>query len=92
MSDPMSYEDVEAVSSARGFEAEDGGWVAAARYALAHNSFVMVEGSILDTFSASAMIQVYDRLSERNQAKLAAMSMVQAHTVVFQILEKVERA
>lgn len=90
MTDPLTFEEVDVVSSARGFEAADGGWLAAARWVVENRTFAMVEGSILDLFSASAMVQVYDRLSERNQAKLVAMPMVAAHNLVFKILKRVE--
>lgn len=89
MQDAMSFEEVDVVCTAAGFEAQDGGWVAAARHVLATNTFAMVEGSILDQFSASAMIQVFDALSERNRVKLAAMPMVLAHDMVFKILDRV---
>lgn len=47
-----------------------------------------VDGMMLDAFSASALVNVYDALSEENKAKLAAMSLDKAMNVVWKLLNK----
>lgn len=47
-----------------------------------------VDGMQLDTFSASALVQIYDALSPENQAKLAAMSLDRAMNVVWKLMNK----
>lgn len=49
------------------------------------------EGMALDLFSASVMVQVYDALSEANQAKFAAMPLTTAHNVAFKLANRTER-
>lgn len=45
-------------------------------------------GMLLDLFSAGAMLQVYEALSEANRVRLVAMTLPLAHGVVFRILTK----
>lgn len=46
------------------------------------------KGTVVDTFSASAVIAVYDRCNDRNRAKLAGMPILQLVTVAFKLLER----
>lgn len=46
------------------------------------------EGIILDAFSASAMVQVYDALNDVNKAKLLGLPLIAAQNVVFKLLNK----
>lgn len=63
------------------------GWVDAVRR-VAAEGFKVVDGVVVDQFSASAMIQVHDALSEANRAKFAAMPVAQAHAITFRIIAK----
>ena len=45
-------------------------------------------GILLDAFSASAMVQVYDALNETDREKLNGMDVRVAHKIVFQLLSK----
>lgn len=78
-----------------------GSWLEAVRWIVEHKAFRRIDvesgqlvpdnkrgGTLVDLFSASAMIQVYEALSEANRAKLAAMSLPVAHHVVFKVLNK----
>ena len=44
-------------------------------------------GMLVDLFSASTMVQVYDALNETNKARLNAMDVRLAHRIVFQVLK-----
>ena len=44
-------------------------------------------GMLLDFFSASAMVQVYDALKAANRAKLNTMDLRVAHRIVFQLIK-----
>ena len=47
-----------------------------------------VDGMLLDHFSASALVQIYDALSPENQAKLEAMSLDRAMDIVWKLASK----
>lgn len=47
-----------------------------------------VDGMLLDHFSASALVQIFDALSPENQAKLEAMSLDRAMDVVWKLAAK----
>lgn len=47
-----------------------------------------VDGMVLDHFSASALVQIFDALSPENQAKLEAMSLDRAMDIVWQLAAK----
>lgn len=82
-------------------QAEKQGWVEAARWIVGHRQcrHIIPEtgelvpeekrgGMLLDLFSASTMVQVYDALNEANQAKLNALDLRVAHHIVFQVLKQ----
>jgi len=60
-------------------------WLATARRIVDTETADMVDGALLDLFSASVMVQVHDALSPANRARFAAMSVTKAHTVAFQL-------
>jgi len=75
------------------------GWVPAARWIVEHRTARRLDpktgqlvpkskrgGVMLDLFSASAMLQVFDNLSEKNKAKFAAMPLPVAHHVAFSVM------
>lgn len=47
-----------------------------------------VDGMLLDHFSASALVQIYDALSPENQAKLEAMPLDRAMDIVWKLASK----
>jgi hypothetical protein len=47
-----------------------------------------VDGMLLDTFSASALVQIYDALSPENKAKLEAMTLDRAMDIVWKLMSK----
>jgi hypothetical protein len=82
-------------------QAEKQGWIEAARWIVGHRQCRRVipetgelvpeekrGGMLLDLFSASTMVQVYDALNEANQAKLNALDLRVAHHIVFQVLKQ----
>jgi len=64
------------------------GWLTAARRIVEAETADMVDGTLLDLFSASAMVQVHDALSPTNQARFAAMSVTKAHEVAFKLINR----
>ena len=77
------------------------GWIDAARWIVEHHQARRVVpetgelvpedkkgGVLLDAFSASAMVQVYDALNEANREKLCGMDVRMAHHIVFDLLAK----
>lgn len=75
-----------------------GGWIEAARWIIANKTARRLDrktgelipkdkagGIMLDLFSASIMVQVYDRLNEANRAKLDAMPVAMAHHILLQV-------
>ena len=60
--------------------------VAALRNILKEGQCKVVEGKMVDTFSASAFIQVYDLVNEANKAKLLSFSLVGAIGACFKLI------
>lgn len=48
--------------------------IAAFRRVVAEKQYAKIDGTMIDLFSASIVVQVYDALNDANKAKLAAMS------------------
>jgi hypothetical protein len=82
-------------------QAEKQSWIEAARWIVEHRQCRRVipetgelvseenrGGMLLDLFSASTMVQVYDALSAANQARLNGMDLRVAHHIVFQVLKQ----
>lgn len=62
--------------------------IAAIRQIVQTGQMAKVDGFRVDTFSASAIVQVYDALSPANQAKYAAMSVEKAADVAFKLVNR----
>jgi hypothetical protein len=62
--------------------------IADARQILEAKQYGKVDGMMLDTFSASALVQIFDALSPENQAKLEAMSLDKAMDIVWKLAAK----
>lgn len=60
--------------------------VAALRNILKEGQCKVVEGKMVDTFSASAFIQVYDAVNETNKAKLLSFSLAGAIGCCFKLI------
>jgi hypothetical protein len=60
--------------------------VAALRNILKEGQCKVVEGKLVDTFSASAFIQVYDAVNADNKAKLLSFSLVGAIGACFKLI------
>lgn len=69
---------------------EGQGWVEAAR-AVASEGFKVVDGVVVDAFTASMLVQVHDALSAKNQAKFAAMDVAQAAEFGWALVERSKR-
>ena len=66
-------------------------WLSVARQVVEtkqHVSPPVPDGLLLDLFTASALVQVHDALSETNAAKLAAMPLAQAVDVTWKLIER----
>jgi hypothetical protein len=81
-------------------QSEKKGWIDAARWIVEHKQCRRIipetgelvpedkcGGMMLDLFSASAMVQVYDALNDANRAKLGAMDLRLAHRIVFKCIK-----
>lgn len=62
--------------------------IADARQILDSGSYKKVDGMLLDHFSASALVQIFDALSPENQAKLEAMALDKAMDIVWKLAAK----
>lgn len=58
------------------------------REIVAHHQHAKVNGVRVDAFSAGTVLQVYDRLSDENKAKLAAMPIRQMVFVALEVAYK----
>lgn len=66
--------------------------VAALRNILKEGQCKVVEGKLVDTFSASAFIQVYDAVNEENKAKLLSFSLAGAIGACFKVINNQRKA
>jgi hypothetical protein len=67
-------------------------WVDAARSVVTNKQAQTVDGILLDLFSASTMLGVYDALNPDNKAKFEAMPLAQAQSMAFRLVEKTSAA
>ena len=61
--------------------------IEAIRRIVSESQYAKVDGVMVDLFSASAIIRVYDALNEVNQAKYSAMSAPQMATIAFKLMK-----
>jgi hypothetical protein len=61
--------------------------IAAIRRIVTEGQYAKVDGTMIDLFSASAVIGVYDKLNPENQAKYAAMPAGKMALVAFKLLK-----
>jgi len=61
--------------------------IAACREIVASASFGKIDGCMVDLFSASAIVRVYDAVNQANQEKFARLSIAKMAKVAFQLLK-----
>lgn len=61
--------------------------IAACRSIVANGQYEKINGHMVDLFTASAVVKVYDALNETNQAKLKALPVARMASVVFNLLK-----
>jgi hypothetical protein len=60
--------------------------IAALRDILEHG-YAKIDGVMVDLFSASAMVKVYDALNDENKIKFAALPIVKMAKIAFQLVK-----
>ena len=61
--------------------------IAAVRRIVAEGQYAKVDGVMVDLFSASAVVKVYDALNGENQAKYAALPVGRMAEIAFKLLK-----
>lgn len=61
--------------------------IAAFRRIVAECQYAKIDGCMVDLFSASAVVRVYDALSEENKAKYSAMPAGRMAVLAFKVLK-----
>ena len=61
--------------------------IAACRAILAQKQYGKINGQMVDSFSASAIINVYDAISDANKAKFLRLSIARMAHVSFSLLK-----
>lgn len=59
--------------------------IAAVRKIVTDKQFAKIEGAIVDMFSATYIVSVYDRLNEANQKKYREMNVVKMAKLAFSV-------
>lgn len=60
--------------------------ISAIRRIVSEGQYAKVDGSMVDLFSASSIVAVYDALNETNRAKFAALPAPRMATVAFRLV------
>lgn len=60
--------------------------LAACRSIVANGQYEKINGHMVDLFSASAIVKVYDALNETNKAKFAALPVARMTSVAMKLL------
>lgn len=60
--------------------------LAALREIVERKQYAKIDGAMVDLFSASAIVKVYDALSEANREKFAALPVVTMAKIAFKLL------
>lgn len=61
--------------------------IAAFRRIVAEKQYAKIDGTMIDLFSASVVVNVYDALNEENRAKFAAMRADRMGIVAFKLMK-----
>ena len=62
--------------------------IEALRQIVRDSQYAKIDGIMVDLFSASAIIGIYDRISEANQAKYREMPVYKMADIAFKLMEK----
>ena len=69
-------------------KAKDGDQIiGACRSIVANGQYEKINGHMVDLFTASAIVKVYDAINEANQAKFKALPVVRMASIAFQLLK-----
>lgn len=60
--------------------------IAACRSIIANSQYAKINGHMVDLFTASAIVKIYDALNEANQAKLKALPVARMARIAFKML------
>ena len=60
--------------------------IAACRSIIANSQYAKINGHMVDTFTASAIIKIYDAVNETNQEKLKALPVARMAQIAFKML------
>jgi hypothetical protein len=61
--------------------------IAACRSIVANGQYEKINGHMVDSFSASAIVKVYDAISDANKAKFTALPVARMASIAFQLLK-----
>ncbi len=61
--------------------------IAACRSIVANSQYEKINGTMVDLFTASAIVKVYDACNETNQAKLKALPVARIASIAMQLLK-----
>lgn len=69
------------------FKPDGAGILAACRTIKTEGSYAKINGVMVDTFTASAIVAVHDALNEENRAKLLALPLQKIASICFRLLK-----
>jgi hypothetical protein len=61
--------------------------IAACRAILAQKQYGKINGQMVDSFSASAIVKIYDAISDANKAKFLNLSIARMAQIAFSLLK-----
>lgn len=61
--------------------------IAACRSIVANGQYEKINGHMVDLFTASAIVRVYDAVNDANKAKLKALPVARIASIAFQLLK-----
>jgi len=61
--------------------------IEACRKIVAEHQYAKIDGQIVDGFSASAIVQVYDAINDENKAKMETLSIVNMAKIAFRLIK-----
>lgn len=61
--------------------------IAACRSIVANGQYEKINGHMVDLFTASAIVKVYDAVNDANKAKLQALPVARIASIAFQLLK-----
>lgn len=61
--------------------------IAACRSIMANGQYEKINGHVVDLFTASAIVKIYDAVNDENKAKLKALPVARIASIAFQLLK-----